>query len=63
MKWLLYDTVNDISVKYFTAHIYAGGLKKLDLRMGSHTIDLSYSSLMCLPKHRHCFSSVEPKAQ
>ena len=31
-------TINDISVIYVTAHRCAGGLKKLDLRSGSHDI-------------------------
>ena len=34
-------TINDISVIYVTAHRCAGGLKKkLDLRSGSHAIDI-----------------------
>ena len=35
-------TINDISVIYVTTHRCAGGLKKeLDLRSGSHAIDIS----------------------
>ena len=35
-NWLFNVTINDISVKYVTAHRCAGGLKKkLDLRSGS----------------------------
>ena len=33
--WLLNVKCNNISVIYVTAHRYAGGLKKLDLRLGS----------------------------
>ena len=41
-NWLFKVTINDISVIYVTAHICAGGLKKkLDLRSGSHAIDIS----------------------
>ena len=41
-NWLFNVTINDISVIYVTAHICAGGLKKkLDLRSGSHAIDIS----------------------
>ena len=40
--WLFNVTINDISVLYVTAHRCAGGLKKkLDLRSGSHAIDIS----------------------
>ena len=38
--WLLYVTVDDISVIYVTAHRCAGGLKKVDLPSGSHAIDI-----------------------
>ena len=41
LKWLFNVTINDISVLYVTAHRCAGGLKKLDLRSGSHAIDIS----------------------
>ena len=42
LKWLFNVTINDISVIYVTAHRCAGGLKKkLDLRSGSHAIDIS----------------------
>ena len=42
MNWLFNVTINDISVIYVTAHRCAGGLKKkLDLRSGSHAIDIS----------------------
>ena len=40
-EWLFNVTINDISVIYVTAHRCAGGLKKeLDLRSGSHAIDI-----------------------
>ena len=35
VNWLFNATINDISVIYVTAHRWAGGLKKLDLRLGS----------------------------
>ena len=35
MSWFFDVTINDISVICVTAHIFAGGLKKLDLRSGS----------------------------
>ena len=35
VNWLFNVTINDISVKYMTAHRCAAGLKKLDLRSGS----------------------------
>ena len=38
---LLNVTSNDISVIYVMAHRCGGGLKKLDLRSGSHAIDIS----------------------
>ena len=42
LNWLFNVTINDISVIYVTAHRCAGGLKKkLDLRSGSHAIDIS----------------------
>ena len=42
LDWLFNVTINDISVIYVTAHRCAGGLKKkLDLRSGSHAIDIS----------------------
>ena len=42
LNWLFNVTINDISVTYVTAHRCAGGLKKkLDLRSGSHAIDIS----------------------
>ena len=42
LNWLFNVTINDISVIHVTAHRCAGGLKKkLDLRSGSHTIDIS----------------------
>ena len=42
LKWLFNVTINDISVIYVTAHRCAGGpKKKLDLRSGSHAIDIS----------------------
>ena len=41
-EWLINVTINDISVIHVTAHRCAGGLKKeLDLRSGSHAIDIS----------------------
>ena len=50
-------TFNDISVIFVTAHTcsYAGRLKKntLNLRSGSHAIDISWGSLTCQSKHRH----------
>ena len=47
-------TCNVISVMYVTEHRCAGGLKKkLNLRSGSHTIDISLGSLICPSKHRH----------
>ena len=36
-------TINDFSVKHMTAHRCAGGLKKFDLRSGSHAIDTGIS--------------------
>ena len=36
-----------------TAHRCAGGLKKLDLRLGSHAIDISFGSLTRPSKHRY----------
>ena len=39
--WLFNVTFNDISVIYVTANRCAGGLKKLNLRSGSHAIDIS----------------------
>ena len=48
LNWLFNVTINDISVIYVTAHRCAGGLKKkLDLRSGSHAIDISQGSLTC----------------
>ena len=47
MNWLFNVTINDISVIRVTAHKCAGGLKKLDLRSGSHAIDISYGFLTC----------------
>ena len=42
LNWLFNVTINDISVIYVTAHRCAGGpKKKLDLRSGSHAIDIS----------------------
>ena len=41
LNWLFNVTIKDISVIYVTAHRCAGGLKKLDLRSGSHAIDIS----------------------
>ena len=42
LNWLFNVTINDISVIHVTAHRCAGGLKKkLDLRSGSHAIDIS----------------------
>ena len=35
VNWLFNVTINDISVIYVTAHGCAGGLKKMDLRLGS----------------------------
>ena len=41
VNWLSNVTINDISVIYVTAHRCAGGLKKkLDLRSGSHAIEI-----------------------
>ena len=53
--WLLKVTFNDINfqVIHVSAHRCAGRLKKLDLRSGSHAIDISYCSYTCLSKHRH----------
>ena len=40
--WFLNVTIKDISVIQVTAHRCVGGLKKkLDLRSGSHAIDIS----------------------
>ena len=42
LNWLFNVSINDISVIYVTAHRCAGRLKKkLDLRSGSHAIDIS----------------------
>ena len=42
LDWLFNVTINDISVIYVTAHRCAGGpKKKLDLRSGSHAINIS----------------------
>ena len=49
VNWSLHVTFNDISVIYVTAHRCAGGLKNIDLRSGSHTMDISYGSLTGTP--------------
>ena len=41
LNWLFNVTINDISVKYVTAHRCAGRLKKFDLLSGSHAIDIT----------------------
>ena len=42
VNWLFNVTINDNSVIYVTAHRCAGGLKKkLDIRSGTHAIDIS----------------------
>ena len=52
MYCLLNVTLNGISVIYVTAHRRVGGLKKFDLRSGSHAIDISSGSQTCQFKHR-----------
>ena len=48
---LFYVTINDnISVIFVTAHRCAVGLKKAELRSGSHAIDISLGSLRCPSK-------------
>ena len=52
VDWLFNVTFNDISVIYVTAHRCAGGLKKLDLRLGfqSHNDEVEFilsSSCIC----------------
>ena len=55
--WLVYllfnVTFNDISVTHVTAYRCVGGLKKLELRSGSHTIHISYGSLTRPSELRH----------
>ena len=51
--WLFKVTCNNISIIYVTAHRYAGGLKKLDLPLGSQATDILQDSLTCPSKHRH----------
>ena len=53
MNWLLNVTINDSSVLYVTAHRWAGGLKKLDLRSGAHAIYILKGFLTYPSKHRH----------
>ena len=64
VNWLFNVTINDISVIYVTAHRCAGGLKKkLDLRSGSHAIDISYVFFnvpVLAPTRDHPFYTVIP---
>ena len=54
LKWLFNATINDISLIYVTAHRFAGGMKKLDLRSGSQR-HRHFVGFFNVPvwKHRH----------
>ena len=53
-EWVSIGCLQSTIFSYMTAHRCAGGLKKkLDLRSGSHAIDISFGSLTCPSKHRH----------